>query len=41
MAYQRRQQEATMHVLAVCGAIVAALYVAVRLAARFYFPPDT
>jgi hypothetical protein len=29
-----------MHVLAVSGAICAVLYVAIRLAARFYFPPD-
>jgi hypothetical protein len=29
-----------MHVLAVSGAICVALYVAIRLAARFYFPPD-
>jgi hypothetical protein len=30
-----------MHVLAVCGAIVAALYVAICLGMRFYFPPET
>ena len=30
-----------MHVLAVCGAIGAALYVAILLVMRFYFPPET
>jgi hypothetical protein len=30
-----------MHVLAMCGAIVATLYVAIRLGMRFYFPPET
>jgi hypothetical protein len=30
-----------MHVLAVCGAVCVGLYVAIRLGARFYFPPDT
>jgi hypothetical protein len=30
-----------MHVLAVCGVISAALYVAIRLTMRFYFPPVT
>jgi hypothetical protein len=33
-------QEATMHILAVAGAICVGLYVAVRLTLRFYFPPD-
>jgi hypothetical protein len=30
-----------MHVLVVCGAIGAALYVAFLLGMRFYFPPET
>jgi hypothetical protein len=30
-----------MHVLAVCATIIAALYVGIRLATRFYFPPET
>jgi hypothetical protein len=29
-----------MHMLVVTAAICVALYVAIRLAARFYFPPD-
>jgi hypothetical protein len=30
-----------MHLLIVGGVICAGLYVVIRLAARFYFPPDT
>ena len=43
MAYVREggYQENMMHVLAVCAAICAGLYVAIRLTMRFYFPPDT
>jgi hypothetical protein len=29
-----------MHLLLAGGAICVGLYVAIRLAARFYFPPD-
>ena len=29
-----------MHVLAVCAALCAGIYVAIRLTVRFYFPPD-
>jgi hypothetical protein len=38
---RRGYQETPMHTLAVCDVISAALYVAIRLTTRFYFPPET